>query len=210
MKLAVVPERCSGCKTCEVVCSMTHFNVVNPKKSRLRVMVMYPQPIIRMPIVCSQCVDPDCAKACKLSAITRSDGIVKINSDKCISCRDCISACPYGAIHTHPDIDLPFKCDLCGGDPECVKACPKDAILYLPRRLVEQPQTFWNKSIKFIEKTLTKEPQLNFPDNVLGQPQRMKNLLKYAHMQEVEYTQNGERKILRYTETTEKGTKDAS
>jgi len=41
-KLAVVPERCSGCKICELVCSIERFGVNNPKKSAIRVMVVYP------------------------------------------------------------------------------------------------------------------------------------------------------------------------
>jgi len=177
MKLAIVPERCSGCKLCEVVCSMSHFNVVNPRKSRVRVMVLYPQPVIRMPIVCNQCKDPKCADACPTGAITRVDGIVKINAEECIGCEQCVISCPFGAIYTHEDYNVPFKCDLCGGDPECVKACPKDAIIYIPR-------------------------------HIIGQPQRMKSVLKYAHLKEVEYWEDGEKKILRYTETEDKGTND--
>ncbi len=175
MKLAVVPERCSGCKLCEVVCSMQKFGVVNPHKSSIRVMTLYPQPVIRMPIVCNQCKDPKCAESCPTGAITRSDGIVKINADECIGCGQCVISCPFGAIFTHEDISEPIKCDLCGGAPKCVEACPKEATLYIPR-------------------------------HIIGQPQRMKSALKYAHMKEVEYWENGEKKILRYTETEDKGT----
>ena len=47
-KLTVIPERCSGCKLCEVVCSINRFGANNPKKSSIRVMVIYPHPVIRM------------------------------------------------------------------------------------------------------------------------------------------------------------------
>ena len=58
MHLTVIPERCSGCKVCELACSVGREKVNNPKKSRMRVMVLYPHPVIRMPIVCKQCGVP--------------------------------------------------------------------------------------------------------------------------------------------------------
>jgi len=63
-KLTVVPEKCSGCKLCEVVCSINRFGINNPKKSCIRVMVVYPHPVIRMPIICRQCKVPKCQENC--------------------------------------------------------------------------------------------------------------------------------------------------
>lgn len=131
-KLTVVPERCSGCRTCELACSIKHFGVNNPKKSAVRVLVTYPHPVVRMPIVCSQCKKPPCEDACPVGAITRTDGVVKLDEDTCISCFRCIEACPFGAVFAHDDCTFPIKCDMCDGDPECVKQCPKEALLLLP------------------------------------------------------------------------------
>ena len=75
-RLTVVPERCSGCRLCEVVCSLVRFGVNNPKKSCLRVMIAYPHPVIRMPIICHQCREPKCAENCPTDAIEVQDGIV--------------------------------------------------------------------------------------------------------------------------------------
>ncbi len=168
-RLTVVPERCSGCRLCELACAIQHFGVNNPKKSAIRVMVAFPHPVIRMPIVCRQCGQPKCAENCPENAITRDDGMVTIHADRCIACGQCVITCPFGAIFVHDDVELPFKCDLCGGDPECVKVCPKQAILHQP-------------------------------EHIAGQAHRMSSMLRYAHMKEVTYVEEGEQKKLRYAE----------
>ncbi len=167
--LAVVPENCSGCRLCELACAIAHFGVNNPKKSAVRVLVTYPQPVVRMPIVCSQCRVPVCADACPVGALKRSDGVVHLDADLCVSCMKCVEACPFGAIYAHEDIDHPIKCDMCGGDPQCVKVCPKGAL-----RLI--------------------------PESVLGESKRMNNVLSYAHMKEIEFVEEGEKKTIRYAE----------
>lgn len=138
MKLAVIPERCSGCRLCELVCAIKKFGVLNPKKAGVHVMILYPAPVIRMPIFCHQCQDPKCAENCPVNCITRENGIVKIDQEECIGCEQCIISCPFGAIFTHEDSQAPFKCDLCQGDPECVKACPTKALIYVPKHLLGQ------------------------------------------------------------------------
>ena len=167
--LAVVPELCSGCKICELVCAIEHFGVNNPKKSAVRVLTTYPHPVMRLPIVCAQCKVPVCADACPVGALSRTNGVVKLDKDACISCMKCVGACPFGAIYAHAEIDQPIKCDLCGGDPKCVQKCPKEAI-----RLI--------------------------PEQSLGESKRMNNILSYTHMKEIEFTEKGEKKTIRYAE----------
>jgi len=157
-KLAVIPELCSGCKICELVCALRHFGVNNPKKSAIRVMVTYPHPVVRMPIVCSQCKAPLCADACPVAALTRTDGVVNLDADKCVSCMKCVDACPFGAIYAHEDVDHPIKCDLCGGEPECVSKCPKGAIRFIPERALGEARRVNNvlsythmKEIEYVE-----------------------------------------------------------
>ena len=131
-RLTVVPERCSGCRLCEVVCALHHFGVNNPKKSAIRVIALYPHPVIRMPVVCRQCSQPKCRENCPTDAISIDNGVVKIDADRCVSCGQCVISCPFGAIFVHDDVPTPFKCDLCGGHPQCVQACPKGALQYVP------------------------------------------------------------------------------
>jgi len=158
-RLTVVAERCSGCRVCELVCAVEHFGVNNPKKSAVRVMVAYPHPVIRMPVVCHQCRVPKCRENCPTDAISHENGIVKIDGEKCIACHQCVISCPFGSIFTHQDVDTPFKCDLCGGDPECVKACPKGALLFLPAHLTGQAHRMASllkyahmKEVEYVEK----------------------------------------------------------
>ena len=158
-KLAVVPERCSGCRICELVCSISHFKVNNTKKSRIRAMVVYPHPVIRMPVVCNQCKEPKCADACPTNAIVRDNGVVRILEEECVSCQMCVESCPFGAIYVHEDVPMPFKCDLCDGDPECVRACPEQAIVYIPEHILGQAHRMSNvlsyahmKQVEYVEK----------------------------------------------------------
>ncbi len=158
-RLAVIPELCSGCKLCELVCAIQHFEVNNPKKSAIRVMVTYPHPVIHMPIVCSQCKVPICADACPVQALKRVDDVVELDKDICISCMKCVEACPFGAMYIHSDVDNPIKCDLCGGDPQCVAVCPKNVIRLIPEQILGESRRINNvlsythmKEIEFMEK----------------------------------------------------------
>ncbi len=158
-KLAVIPELCSGCKLCELACAIEHFQVNNPKKSAVRVMITYPHPVVRMPIVCSQCRFPVCADACPVNALARRDGIVELNSEQCISCMKCVQACPFGAMYAHGDCDQPIKCDMCEGSPKCVQKCPKGAIRLIPEHALGEARRMHNvlsyahmKEIEYMEK----------------------------------------------------------
>jgi len=158
-KLAVIPELCSGCRICELVCAIRHFGVNNPKKSAVRVVITYPHPVVRMPVVCSQCKTAPCEEVCPVNALYQADGVVKLDTEKCISCRKCVEACPFGAIYAHEECDHPIKCDLCGGDPECVRHCPKAAIRFIPEDVLGESKRVNNvlsyshmKEIEFIEK----------------------------------------------------------
>jgi anaerobic carbon-monoxide dehydrogenase iron sulfur subunit len=158
-RLTVIPEQCSGCRICELVCAIKHFRVNNPKKAAIRVMITYPHPVMRMPIVCSQCRSPICARVCPADALRSVNGVVQLIEENCVSCYKCLEACPFGAIYAHQDCDLPIKCDMCGGDPECVKQCPKGALRLIPEAVLGESKRLNNilsyaqmKEIEFYEK----------------------------------------------------------
>lgn len=158
-KLAVIPELCSGCRICELVCAIEHYGVNNPKKSAVRVMVTYPHPVVRMPVICSQCKSPACADACPVGALARRDGVVELNEDLCVSCMKCVEACPFGAIYAHEQCDHPIKCDMCNGKPKCVEKCPKGAIRLIPEHALGELRRIHNvlsyahmKEIEYLDK----------------------------------------------------------
>ncbi|MBS7644269.1 4Fe-4S dicluster domain-containing protein [Candidatus Bathyarchaeota archaeon] len=131
--------KCSGCRICELVCSVAHFKVNNPKKSAIRVMQLFPKPAVNTPIFCRQCAILKCAEKCPTKAITRSpDGRMVVDQTNCIGCGACAEGCPFGAIYFHPEVKTPIKCDLCDGNPRCVQFCPTNALEYVPKSVIAQ------------------------------------------------------------------------
>jgi len=127
---------CSGCRLCEIACSLNKEGIVWPETSRLKVHQFH-EGLVEVPVLCAQCGDCPAAEACppKQSAISR-DGdtqALRIDPEKCRGdkCGLCIPSCRYqSAITLHPKTNICLVCDLCDGDPECVKVCPTGALLY--------------------------------------------------------------------------------
>ena len=102
-----------------MTCAICHDKVNNPKKARLRA---FRTEVLDYVIACRHCTDPPCAKPCPTKAIFKADnGMTVVDRRKCIGCKECIEACPFGAMFFDPDRHQPMNCDLCG---ECVKDCP--------------------------------------------------------------------------------------
>jgi anaerobic dimethyl sulfoxide reductase subunit B (iron-sulfur subunit) len=83
-------------------------------------------------VSCMHCDRPICVEVCPTKAMTRGseDGIVAVDPLRCMGCRYCEWACPYGAPQLDAATGVMTKCDLCrdllaeGRDPACVTACP--------------------------------------------------------------------------------------
>jgi Fe-S-cluster-containing hydrogenase component 2 len=116
-------SKCSGCRKCEIACSLFHENRIWPDASRIRVFMLVPG--LEFPHFCAQCEDYPCVKACPVDAlsVSRKTGAVLVNNKKCIACGKCIDACPGRIPHMHPKENYIVICDLCNGDPQCVKVC---------------------------------------------------------------------------------------
>ncbi|WP_372994459.1 4Fe-4S dicluster domain-containing protein [Lutispora sp.] len=128
--LMISPEKCIGCRTCELICSFNRMEEFNPKQAAVSVFA-YDEAAIAVPIMCMQCEDPSCMKVCPVGAIVRDEkDAVIIDIQKCIGCKMCISACPLGNITFSPTQKKLIKCDLCGGNPQCAEFCPSGAIQY--------------------------------------------------------------------------------
>lgn len=122
--IAVEHKKCTGCRTCQLLCSLYHFGESNPSKSAIQVIRKERDGLVNcFPLVCQQCNPAPCIDACPTQAISRDEtGALKFNRDDCSSCGVCIEACPVGAITITVDKSL-INCDLCGGEPQCVPAC---------------------------------------------------------------------------------------
>lgn len=139
MPIVVSAEKCSACRTCELVCAIKHFRASNYKKSAIRVLMLFPEPARNVPTLCRHCNKCIPMERCPVDAIYRAkDGTVLIDEEKCIGCRVCIEECPFGAIFAHDDIPYPIKCDLCNGKPACVEVCPLDALEFVPKTIIGQ------------------------------------------------------------------------
>jgi Fe-S-cluster-containing hydrogenase component 2 len=116
-------SKCSGCRKCEIACSLFHENRIWPEASRIRVFMLVPG--ADFPHFCTQCRDYPCVHACPVEAlsVSKDTGAVVVNVETCIACGKCIAACPGRIPHMHPNGKYILICDLCGGDPQCVKVC---------------------------------------------------------------------------------------
>ena len=139
--------KCIGCHACAVACKAE--NNTHPQQSPLVVRNLraesvdyrrvitrdsgyYPNPVrVFVTSSCNHCKEPACLKSCPVKAITKreSDGIVLIDQGKCIGCKYCMWACPYGAPQFNSKTKKVEKCTLCvhridaGLQPACVTTC---------------------------------------------------------------------------------------
>ncbi len=130
--LVVDYEKCTGCRYCEIACSLSHVQECNPTKSAVRI-VRREREGLDVPIICQQCEEPACAHICPVQAISRdpnTDALV-VDYDLCVGCRMCTVACPFGAATFDVDRRQSIKCDLCGVvEPWCVRFCEPGALTY--------------------------------------------------------------------------------
>jgi carbon-monoxide dehydrogenase iron sulfur subunit len=116
-------EKCSGCRRCEIACTLHHEGKIWPEASRIRVFMIIPG--VEIPHLCFQCEDYPCVEVCPTGALSVNSqtGAVNVSTSKCTACTLCIQACPGSVPHLHPQNNCIVICDLCDGQPKCVEAC---------------------------------------------------------------------------------------
>lgn len=126
--IEVKTERCNGCRMCELACSIKKLGEFNPARSRIHVVGFEDE--FCFPTTCFHCEQAYCTEACSASALVRDEatGMVKVLSDKCTGCKECIMACPFAGLAFSSEEGIVVNCDLCGGEPECVAVCPTGAL----------------------------------------------------------------------------------
>jgi len=120
------PEKCTGCRICELVCSFVHYKVLNPARSRIRIERYDDGRDVA--ILCHNCEDAPCIEVCPSGALFHNTVGISVDVDKCVGCGNCMKVCPYGAIRLDPILKVANICDLCG---ECVRFCPPEALQWV-------------------------------------------------------------------------------
>lgn len=139
-KGAVLADKslCSGCRTCEMVCSNVNSEGRNASALALVILDKDYMAGDYQPRACFQCLDPPCLPVCPVDAllIDKKFGYNTrfIDTTLCIGCLQCLDACDtYFAVprpRYDPEKDVCIKCHLCWGDPNCVKYCPTGALRF--------------------------------------------------------------------------------
>ncbi|BES80671.1 hypothetical protein PABY_02380 [Pyrodictium abyssi] len=174
--MALDVNKCIGCRRCAYACVMENNQGRNLGIEWIKVLempreemeVIYanmdyteaPKPnMVYVPVACMHCEDPPCTMVCPVRATWKEpDGIVVVDYDRCIGCRYCMTACPYGArrfnwakpyvpvTELNPNmhilgnvprqVHVVEKCTWCiqrtrdGGVPACVEVCPVGARVF--------------------------------------------------------------------------------
>ncbi|MBN1682627.1 4Fe-4S dicluster domain-containing protein [Candidatus Bathyarchaeota archaeon] len=146
-RIKVDITKCTGCRTCELVCSFYHTKKFSPSTSRIRVIK---EDVIGMdyPVMCHQCDDCTALNNCPVGAMSKTiDGVIDIDYIKCIGCGNCLVYCKYSAVKIYEN--KPILCNLCNGNPSCVLKCPTNALLF--EENVAEPNAPWIEHEKFMK-----------------------------------------------------------
>ena len=140
-RVYVNEEWCLGCHLCEYYCAFAGTKETDMARA-LKDLNINPNIKIEehngisFAVSCRHCPDPLCVKGCITGALTKKEGVISIQKEKCIICYTCILCCPYGAVSPSDDGAVQ-KCELCvkttSGTPQCVKGCPNGAIVFEER-----------------------------------------------------------------------------
>jgi len=133
-------NRCIGCFACIVHCKTNKGLAPGPRLCNIipkEIKIENGRITQRFVFMtCFHCKDPECMKACPTGAIQKrsKDGIVFIDQDLCIGCKECITACPWNIPQFDPETGKVVKCDYCkdrinqGLLPACVSKCTTHAL----------------------------------------------------------------------------------
>lgn len=130
--------RCVGCGACVLACRLENARRWAVPTRRLLTLnrPRHPGgPSWVVSVACHHCERPACVRACPTGAYERgADGVVVHHEARCVGCRYCEMACPFGAPQFDAARKVMAKCDFCqarvaaGDAPACVAACPTEAL----------------------------------------------------------------------------------
>ena len=169
--------RCVGCEACTIACKVEHnVPIVSPRELVRRIQWTevyflrekgkYPHVNTEIdPRPCMHCENPPCVAVCPVGATyqDKERGLVLQRYERCIGCRYCTTACPYGARYMHPVKHVADKCTFCyhritkGLLPACVEVCPTQARIFGE---ADAPQSPIRRFMRFNDFRVLK-PELN-------------------------------------------------
>lgn len=130
----VKPHNCLNCQACVEACRK--FNKTPESRPARRHITKYEKDgeALFVSTSCMHCEEPACASVCPAGAIKKAeDGVVYVDKDRCIGCKYCYQACPFG-VPTYSSAAMD-KCDCCtlggtrpGNAPRCAEACKFGAL----------------------------------------------------------------------------------
>ena len=175
MQAAILTDttKCIGCRQCVMACKKENgldpdiprrWNLQDGLSARNWTSIIDTSDGKFVRKQCRHCLEPACASACPVGALRKTEaGPVVYDSDKCMGCRYCMMACPYGIPRYDWDQPVPLirKCVLCyetrvkdGRQPACTEICPtkatifgdRDELIRLARqRIQDNPGRYVNK-----------------------------------------------------------------
>jgi formate dehydrogenase iron-sulfur subunit len=150
MKAAILTDttKCIGCNECVIACKkVNHLENDIPRRwdsddglsARNWTSIIGEGDGDYVRKQCRHCLEPACVAACPVGAMHKTEiGAVIYDSSKCLGCRYCMMACPFGIPRYDWESAVPYveKCILCydrikvGGQPACTEACPTKATIF--------------------------------------------------------------------------------
>ncbi len=164
LALLIDVKRCIGCRGCVAACKEAHGLPPGDADVELSASALTAlrdvSDELHVRRLCMHCLEPSCASVCPVGALRRDpQGPVEYDAARCLGCRYCMLACPFGVprYEWHAVAPAVRKCDLCaarrarGQAPACVEICPAEATQWgqrdellreARRRLAEDPQGY--------------------------------------------------------------------
>ncbi len=186
MKAAILTDTtlCIGCRECVIACKKINkleldvprrWNLEDGLSARNWTSILERKDDKYVRKQCRHCLEPSCVSACPVGALTKSEiGAVIYDGHKCMGCRYCMMACPYGIPRYDWDQVVPYvrKCILCndhitddngnyipGKQPACTEACPTHATIFGDR----------DKLLQIAHDRIRKNKGKYFEDRVWGE-----------------------------------------
>ena len=118
IRIKIDPKKCSGCRLCQMACSIQHLGVVNTGRSAIRIDKDDLESGACKPVVCIQCK--------RMLCMGDDQPDPEVYRSRFIWEKSFSDSCPFDALVERDD-DI-YHCDLCSGRPQCVTVCSTGAI----------------------------------------------------------------------------------